>query len=201
VTIGDRIAVAALATALVAVGLGAWLLLAVGAAAGPTSDASLDPFADPSASAASVQPDVLVVDVEGAVELPGIIELPAGSRAADAIQAAGGYAPEADLAAAAAQVNLAAVVRDGQQIVVPAVGTLGGSGGSKGGTGTSGGLVDLNSATPDALDALPGIGPATVQKIVTARAEQPFGSLDELVSRKVLTTAQLDKIRDLVTVG
>jgi competence protein ComEA len=201
VTIGDRIAVAALATALVAVGLGAWLLLAVGATAGPTSDGSLDSFADPSASAASVQPDLLVVDVEGAIMSPGIIELPAGSRVADAIQAAGGYTAEADLSAAADQVNLAAVVRDGQQIVVPVVGTAGGSGGSKGGTGTSGGLVDLNSASPDALDALPGIGPATVQKIVSARASQPFGSLDELVSRKVLTTAQLDKIRDLVTVG
>ena len=203
-TIGYRIAVAALATALVAVGLGAWLLLAVGATAGPTPDGSVDPFADPSASAASaaaVQPDLLVVDVEGAVMQPGIIKLPAGSRTADAVEAAGGYSPEVDLAAAAAQVNLAATVRDGQQIVVPVVGAAGGSGGSTGGAGISGGLVDLNSASPDALDSLPGIGAATVQKIVSARAKQRFASLDELVSRKVLTAAQLDKIRDLVTVG
>ena len=200
-TIGDRIAVAALAAALMAVGLGAWLLLAIGGVPGPAAGASLDPFADPSSPVTSVQPQLLVVDVEGAVMQPGIIELPAGSRAADAIQAAGGYAPEADLAAAAAQVNLAAVVHDGQQIVVPVVGAAGGSGGSKGGSGTSGGLVDMNSASPDALDALPGIGPATVQKIVSARTKQPFASLDELVSRKVLTPAQLDKIRDLVTVG
>ena len=200
-TNGDRIAVAALAIALVAVGLGAWLLLGAGIPAGATLAASLDPFADAPASSASVPPDLLVVDVEGAVMHPGIIGLPAGSRVADAIQAAGGYSPEADLSAAAAQVNLAAAVPDGQQIVVPAFGTPGASGGSTGGTGTSGGLVDLNSASLDALDALPGIGPATAQKIVTARAEQPFRSLDELVSRKVLTTAQLDKIRALVTVG
>ncbi|TME34083.1 MAG: helix-hairpin-helix domain-containing protein, partial [Chloroflexi bacterium] len=54
--------------------------------------------------------------------------------------------------------------------------------------------------SPDQLDALPGIGPVTVQKIVAARQEKPFQSLDELVERKVLTSAQLTKIRDLVTV-
>jgi competence protein ComEA len=138
------------------------------------------------------------VDVEGAVLHPGIIELPAGSRVADAVEAAGGYSPQADLAAAAAQVNLAASLRDGQQIVVPMIGASSG-GGSGGGAG--GGLVDLNTASPEELDALPGIGPVTVQKIVAARAEQPFGSLDELVTRKVLTNAQVDKIRDLVTLG
>nr|MDP9468716.1 helix-hairpin-helix domain-containing protein [Chloroflexota bacterium] len=110
-----------------------------------------------------------------------------------------GYAPEADLGAAAVQVNLAALVRDGQQIVVPVMGAPQASGGP--GAGTGGGLVNLNSAGPDALDALPGIGPVTVQKIVAARAELPFRTLEELVTRKVLTNAQLDKIRDLVTLG
>ena len=195
-TIGDRIAVAALAAAVVAVGLGAWLLLAVGTAAGPTAGELLDPFASASASVVPGPSDLLVVDVEGAVLRPGIIELPAGSRVADAVEAAGGYTSEADLAAAAAQVNLAAMLRDGQQIVVPTVGSPA-AGGS--GSGSAGGLVNLNSASPEALDGLPGIGPVTVQKIVAARAEQPFSSLDELVTRKVLTKAQLDKIRDLVT--
>lgn len=195
--IGDRIAVAALATALVAVGLGAWLLLAVGAAP-PTPDDVLDPFGEPSSSAVSLASDLLVVDVEGAVLRPGIFELPAGSRVADAIEAAGGYSPQADLAAAAAQVNLAAVLRDGQQIAVPVIGAPTGGGGSG---GSVGGLVDLNTASPEALDALPGIGPVTVQKIVAARDEQPFASLEEMVTRKVLTNAQVDKIRDLVTLG
>lgn len=195
-TIGDRIAIAALATALVAVGLGAWLLLGFGVPS-PTAGEALDPFGEPSISAGPVVADLLIVDVEGAVLRPGIFELPAGSRVADAIEAAGGYGPHADLAAAASQVNLAAVLRDGQQIVVPTTGVA--SGGAA--TGDAGGLVNLNSASPEALDALPGIGPVTVQKIVAARSEQPFASLEEMVTRKVLTTAQVDKIRDLVTLS
>ncbi|MEX2135919.1 MAG: helix-hairpin-helix domain-containing protein [Chloroflexota bacterium] len=197
-TIGDRIAIAALATALAAVGLGAWLLLGAGAAPS-TPDEVLDPFGEPSASAVAVSSERLVVDVEGAVLRPGIIELPTGSRVADAIEAAGGYGPHVDLVAAAAQVNLAATLRDGQQIVVPLIGATAGGGGSGSGAGSV--LVDLNSASPEELDALPGIGPVTVQKIVAARAEQPFSSLEEMVTRKVLTNAQVDKIRDLIIVG
>ena len=96
-TIADRIAVAALATALVAVGLGAWLLLATGAAPS-TPDEVLDPFGEPSGSAVAIASDLLVVDVEGAVQRPGIIELPAGSRVADALAAGlGGYSAAAVL--------------------------------------------------------------------------------------------------------
>jgi competence protein ComEA len=198
VTVGDRIAVAALATALLAVGLGAWLVLGAFAAPGPPGGA-VDPFGEASGSAlskSSGSSELLVVDVEGAVLRPGVVELPTGSRVADAIEAAGGYGPHVDLVAAAAQVNLAAVLRDGQQILVPLVGAA-----AVAGTGGTGGLLDLNSASPEELDALPGIGPVTVQKIVAARTEQPFASLDEMVTRKVLTKAQVDKIRDLVTLG
>jgi competence protein ComEA len=197
VTMGDRIAAGALATALAAVGLGAWLLFSVGAAQ-PATDDVLDPFGVPSTSALPGASELVVVDVEGAVLRPGIIELPAGSRVADAVAAAGGYSPQADLAAAASQVNLAATLHDGQQISVPLIGATVG-GGSTGGAG--GDLVNLNTATPEDLDALPGIGPVTVQKIVAARAEQPFASLEELVTRKVLTNSQLDKIRNLVTLN
>lgn len=196
--LADRIAIAALATALLAVGLGGWLVLG-DVAAVPEADPLVDPFGDPSVSAIAVTSALLVVDVEGAVMRPGVVELPAGSRVADAIDAAGGYAPEADLAAAAAQVNLAAVVRDGEQIVVPLIGVASGADGS--GDGQDGGLVNLNTASEEALDALPGIGPVTVDKIVAAREEQPFASLDELVARKVLTRSQLDKVRDLITIG
>lgn len=196
-TLGDRIAIAALASALAAVALGGWLLLASGPAADPNGDQLLDPFSEPP-SASQISGGGVVVDVEGGVLRPGLVRLDAGARVADAIAAAGGYSPAADLLAAAAQINLAAILRDGQQVLVP---RLGASTDGGGGSGAGNGLVDLNHASPEELDALPGIGPVTVQKIVAARTEQPFGTLDELVQRKVLTSAQLEKIRDLVTVS
>jgi competence protein ComEA len=199
VTKGDRIAAAALSIALLAVGLGAWLAFAGEPATRAPAGNLADPFATAGESAAPTATSRLVVDVEGAVLRPGILELPAGSRVADAVSAAGGYSSQADLKAAAAQVNLAALVRDGQQIVVPTIGVAQAGGGAGGGAASR--LVDLNSASPEALDALPGIGPVTVQKIVAARTDKPFGTLQELVTRKVLTSAQLDKIRDLVTLG
>jgi competence protein ComEA len=194
--LGDRIALGALGSAVVALALAAWLVLAPAAAGDP---ASFDPLAAvPSASLAAGAGGTVVVDVEGGVARPGIVQLPGGSRVADAIAAAGGYSALADLGAAAAEINLASTLRDGQQVLIP---LIGGSGGGSGGGGGAGGLVDLNSAPAEALDALPGIGPVTIQKILVARADQPFATLEELVERKVMTSAQLEGIRDLVTLG
>jgi competence protein ComEA len=198
--LGDRIAIGALGSAVVALALGAWLVLAP-ATSDAGSGAVLDPLAAlPSKSAAREAGGTLVVDVEGGVARPGIVQLPDGSRVADAIAAAGGYSPAADLAAAAAQINLASALHDGQQVLVPLQGSGGAGASSAGGSG-GGGLVDLNSASADALDALPGIGPVTVQKIIAGRTDQPFRTLEELVERKVMTSSQLEGIRDLVTLG
>jgi competence protein ComEA len=144
-------------------------------------------------------PSELVVDVEGAVAAPGLHRLPPGSRVANAIDAAGGYAPEADLDAAARQLNLAAALTDGQQLRVPRIGEADGEGAAPG-ESEGGGLVNLNTASADELDALPGIGPVTVDKIIAARQQAPFSSLDDAVARDVMNAGQLDKIRDLATV-
>jgi competence protein ComEA len=153
---------------------------------------------------------VLVVDVQGAVARPGIVRLPPGSRVADAIASAGGYGPRVAAERVADRLNLAALLRDGDQVVVPsrddpssltsrAPGTA--SGGTSGGGGGQGAaIVDLNSATASELDALPGIGPVTAQKIIAARQEQPFASVDDLLTRKVVGAATLEKIKELVTV-
>lgn len=200
--IRDRILLAAIAASVCLAGAGAWLLAAPPDAASPDpSPVGLGILESVAASSSPTQSGAIVVDVEGAVVRPGIIELPAGSRVADALRIAGGYSDAADLGAAASQINLAAVLTDGAQIVVPVIGASSGAGGAGGGGGTSTGLVDLNHATPEELEALPGIGPVTVQKIVAARAERPFASLEEAVERDVLDNGQLEQIRDLATVS
>ena len=68
-------------------------------------------------------------------------------------------------------------------------------------SGGGGGVVDLNTATPEELEALPGIGPVTVQKIVAARQEQPFASLDDAVQRGVINRGQLEDIQAVATAG
>jgi competence protein ComEA len=149
----------------------------------------------------------LVVEVTGAVAKPGIYTLNTGARVGDAIAAAGGYGPRVDAVAAGRALNLAALVHDGDQIVVPSRDDPGGSsagtvaaGGGASGSGAGSKLVDLNHASADELDSLPGIGPATAAKIIAAREEQSFGSVDDLRTRKLVGAATFEKLRGLVTV-
>ncbi|HET6379725.1 MAG TPA: helix-hairpin-helix domain-containing protein [candidate division Zixibacteria bacterium] len=201
-TLRDRVALALTAGAFLAAAAAAWVLLAAPSPAGGVALTSVTPLAS---APASVQPsragEELVVDVQGGVVNPGVVVLPAGARVADAVAAAGGFSDEADTLAAASALNLAAPLTDGSQVYVPLIGVAaGGPPGSGGGNGgASGGLVNLNTATPEELDALPGIGPVTVQRIVAARAERPFATLEELVTRDVMHNGQLEEIRDLVT--
>ncbi len=199
------LAVAAVLAA-VAVGVGALLIAAKPAPDGDVGGIAITEagIADEggSSSAGPASPSrLLVVEVSGAVAHPGVFRLPAGSRVADAIDAAGGYGARVDVRAADRVLNLAAPLEDGQKVHVPdrdeAVAPSTG-GGSPGPNPAAGGPVDLNRATEAELDALPGIGPATAAKIIAGR---PYASIDELSSRKVVGAATLARIRALVTVG
>ncbi len=133
----------------------------------------------------------LVVDVAGAVRRPGLVHIAQGTRVADALAAAGGSTPRADLAA----VNLAAPLADGEQVVVPLRGAAGAPASGPAATAP----VDLNTATPEQLDALPGIGPATAAKIVAFRtAHGPFRSVDELVAVPGIGPARIEQLKGLV---
>ena len=208
----DRIMIAAGGGALILAVAAGWLALAPVEEAPPdlAAGALTLPTAVASAAAASdaAEGGTIVVDVQGAVVAPGVRQLPAGSRIADAIAAGGGYASDADLAAGAASINLAQALGDGEQVRVPRIGDAqvanGGpssSGAPPAAGGGAGGMVDLNTATPEELEALPGIGPVTVQKIVAARQEQPFASLDDAVQRGVINRGQLEDIQGVATAG
>jgi competence protein ComEA len=176
-------------------------------AAAPASGTSAPATADaaPSASAA------VVVDVAGKVRRPGVFSLPAGSRIGDAVRAAGGALPRTNLNS----LNLAAKVVDGEQIPVgipaaagasvPAAGTGGGagggSGGGSGGTATAATPVNLNTATAEALQTLPGVGPVLSQNILDWRAAHgTFHSVDQLNDVTGIGTVKFAALRPLVTV-
>jgi competence protein ComEA len=171
---------------------------------GPAPELSI-PMASsgPSAAPASTQPATLVVHAAGAVNAPGLYELAAGSRVNDVIAAAGGLAAGAD----ADRVNLAAPVADGERVYIPKVGEAvpaaeGPSvdGYASNGSATSG-PVNLNTASVEELDTLPGIGPSIAQAIVDERERNgPFRSVDDLERVRGIGPSKLDQLRDLVTV-
>jgi competence protein ComEA len=137
----------------------------------------------------------LVVHVVGAVRQPGLYRLAEGSRVDDAIAKAGGPTGKALLAG----VNLASPVADGQQVVVPAKGGGAGVGTEATAAPGAGGRVHLNTATLEDLDALPGVGPVTAQRILDYREEHgAFRSVDELDAVSGIGPARLEQLRELV---
>ncbi len=167
-------------------------------------------FASAGATGLPTAAGVLLVHVVGQVRNPGVVRLPPGARVLDAVKAAGGATPTADLN----HLNLARAVADGEQIVVPKPGEsltggspgVGGAGpgstgkGSTGG-GTTSGLIDLNTADVSALDSLPGVGPVLAQRILDWRTQHGrFTSVAELGEVTGIGDKILAQIRPKVTV-
>lgn len=164
------------------------------------STALPEPGSTPAASPSTAE---IVVDVQGAVERPGLYRLTAGSRVGEAVAAAGGYSAAVDLDAAAQQLNLAERLADGAKVHVPRRGEPPAErpAQTSGGSAAAGGLIDLNTADQQQLESLPGIGPVTATKIIDARTEAPFASVDDLLARGVVGPATFEKIRELVSVA
>jgi competence protein ComEA len=141
----------------------------------------------------------LLVHVVGAVRLPGLYRLKDGARFADAVRAAGG----ATGAAALEQVNLAAPVADGLQVVVPRRTPVAAAGSGGGGAGADpaapAGPLHLNLATLEQLDELPGVGPVTAQKILDYRERQgAFTDVEQLDAIPGIGPARIEQLRELV---
>jgi competence protein ComEA len=156
---------------------------------------------------------VLVVEIGGAIGNPGVFRLPSGSRVGDLVEAAGGYGPRVDADRAGRELNLAAPLRDGDQVRVPSRDDQAGAAAQAGGatqaaqagtgTGSNGGAgtpVDLNQATAAELDTLPGIGPVTAAKIIASRDQQPFTAVADLRTRKLVGEKTFASLKDLVAV-
>lgn len=179
----------------VALAIGAWLLLR--SPTGPPPETFL-PMAGEAAltsTTSSSVPTSLLVHAAGAVQRPGVYELPSGSRVTDLIDAAGGPTADADVD----QLNLAAPVVDGERVYVPRVGEVVTT--AVAGADASSGPLDLNTATLEQLDELPGVGPATAQAIIDERDRRGgFTSVDDLLDVRGIGPAKLEGLRDLVRV-
>lgn len=138
----------------------------------------------------------IFVHVGGAVRRPGLYRLVDGARVDDAVRAAGGVLEDADLDA----LNLAARVKDGDKILVPAEGEEG-STNAGAVQGAQGSLINLNTATISDLDSLPGIGPALAQRILDFRERNGgFRTVEDLLEVPGIGSKKFEELRNLVTV-
>lgn len=158
------------------------------------------PVASPGPVPAAPTAAPVTVHVAGAVLRPGLVELPAGARVADAIAAAGGAGPDADLGA----LNLAREVSDGERVGVPLAGAPGGEPAVGAATGTAvlpDGRVDLNAASAEELETLPGVGPVLAARIVSHRDEHgPFAVAGDLRAVPGIGERTFQRLAPLVTV-
>ncbi|MFE0175045.1 helix-hairpin-helix domain-containing protein [Streptomyces sp. NPDC059002] len=174
---------------------------------GPPADAGR--AQDGGGGAAAGSAGAIVVDVSGEVRRPGIHRLPAGSRVADALRAAGGAEPGTDLDG----LNRARFLMDGEQVMVGGPATAAGAGGAGGGAGSGSvaagpggaggavgvGPVGLNSASAAQLEELPGVGPVLAQHIIDYRTEHGgFRSVDELREVNGIGDRRFADLQDLV---
>lgn len=141
-----------------------------------------------------------LVYVSGQVVSPGVYEVEDNSRISDVISKAGGFTTEADKDYIAKNINLSEKIKDEQHIYIPSLAERAESNISSASNGTSsdtGGKVNINTASKDDLDGLPGIGPSTADKIIEAR---PFESIDDLKNVSGIGDAKFEEIKNLVSV-
>jgi competence protein ComEA len=187
-TVSQRRAFAVLAACVLAVAL----VFRHQHAGGGTPALRVAPVAVAPARAA---PKQIVVDVAGAVRRPGLYRLRQGARVADAVARAGGLTRRAERRA----VNLAAPVSDGQQVLVAERGPGGAAADAASQGSPPGAPVSLSSATVEQLDALPGIGPVTAQKIISYRQQHgPFTSVEALDAIPGIGPARIADLQGLV---
>jgi competence protein ComEA len=143
--------------------------------------------------------NAIQIDIEGAVVAPGVYKLAASSIIQDALMSAQGLAADADRDWVAKNLNLAAKLSDGAKVYVPQVGeavTQTADAGTQG-VVDSQSLININTASSDSLDSLPGVGPATVAKITNGR---PYTNINDLLDKKVVSAKVFDEIKDKISV-
>ena len=168
-----------------------------------TNKTSSDNIVFEASSSAKLNPTevkTIFIDIEGAVVRPGLYKLPQDSRIQDALVVAGGLAASADRNFVSKNINLAIKLSDGAKIYIPNIGeAVSGVSALNASSevGMVGSLVNINTSSQSQLEALPGIGPVTASKIIGSR---PYGSVDELLKRKIVGSKVFDQIKYKISV-
>jgi competence protein ComEA len=140
----------------------------------------------------------ILVDVEGAVVTPGVYKLTVNSIIQDALVSAGGLSVSADRDYVSKNINLAAKLYDGAKIYIPKIGeAVNPNDQIQSSNSSVSSSININTASSDALDTLPGIGPATVSKIINSR---PYTKPQDLLDKKVVSSKVYSQIKDKISV-
>lgn len=144
----------------------------------------------------SPKTESIKVDIEGAIKNPGVYSFNLGARIQDVISAAGGFTDQTDSTWLTKNINLAALVADGEKIYINAIGEEAAADPEVKSAQTQG-KININTASSSQLDTLPGVGEKTSAKIIDNR---PYKSVNDLLSKKVVGNSTFNKIKDLVSV-
>ena len=163
-----------------------------------TADAAEETEYSGESEESSVQPQVILVDIGGAVEEPGVYEVAKDTRLFEVIEMAGGLSEDAD----PDHVNRASFVEDGQKIIIPVKGSEYTDDGKAAAFSpeADSGLININTASADELKTLSGIGDVTAEKIIEYRSSTAFKSKEDIMSVDGIGSKTYEKIKDDITV-
>lgn len=163
-----------------------------------TADAAEETEYSGESEESSVQPQVIFVDIGGAVEEPGVYEVAKDTRLFEVIEMAGGLSEDAD----PDHVNRASFVEDGQKIIIPVKGSEYTDAGTAAAFSpeADSGLININTASADELKTLSGIGDVTAEKIIEYRSSTAFKSKEDIMSVDGIGSKTYEKIKDDITV-
>ena len=163
-----------------------------------TADAAEETEYSGESEESSVQPQVIFVDIGGAVEEPGVYEVAKDTRLFEVIEMAGGLSEDAD----PDHVNRASFVEDGQKIIIPVKGSEYTDDGTAAAFSpeADSGLININTASADELKTLSGIGDVTAEKIIEYRSKKAFKSKEDIMSVDGIGSKTYEKIKDRITV-
>lgn len=164
-----------------------------------SDDGSAETASEDAEDQAAAEPPLICVHVSGAVASPGVCYLPEGSRAADAVEAAGGFAE----GAAEDSLNLARILADGEQLIVARTDELAATNPSPGAAAPApaNAKININTATSEELQELDGVGEATAEKIIKEREENgPFATVEDIMRVPGIGEKKFEAMRDNITV-